>query len=419
MRGESASPVLARARSLLARWSEAAAQLPPHDLLDRIVHEGDLLARLAATVPPERVASAVDAVYALLGASLELDGARFSTPYNFVRALRQRSIKAQPAARKEAVQLLTIHGAKGLEAPVVFVMDSDPEPKNADTATLLIDWPVESVHTLLCAFVYSESQCPASLRPALEHEMAARRREELNGLYVAMSRARERLVFSATAPHRVPREPSWWQRIEAHAVAWLPDPSPVLPDALTADTVTVRCLPLWDAAGLARTPASEGAPMQAADDDSSASRLGKAVHRVLEWAAAPGRAAAVDFDALAAAAALEFAVAPAVVAQRAGRIWHSPACAPFFGGAALRWAGNEVPVSDAGELLRIDRLVELAGAGGSVWWVLDYKLQHAPQLLETYREQLQRYRRAVQRLQPGATVRCAFISGEGAVLEVE
>jgi len=32
---------------------------------------------------------------------------------------------------------------------------------------------------------------------------------------------------------------------------------------------------------------------------------------------------------------------------------------------------------------------------------------------------LQRYRRAVQALQAGATVRCAFISGEGEVLEVE
>ena len=36
-----------------------------------------------------------------------------------------------------------------------------------------------------------------------------------------------------------------------------------------------------------------------------------------------------------------------------------------------------------------------------------------------YREQLQRYRRAVQRLQPGATVRCAFITGEGSVLEID
>ena len=33
-------------------------------------------------------------------------------------------------------------------------------------------------------------------------DLEARRREELNGLYVAMSRARERLVFSATEPHR-------------------------------------------------------------------------------------------------------------------------------------------------------------------------------------------------------------------------
>jgi ATP-dependent helicase/nuclease subunit A len=78
-----------------------------------------------------------------------------------------------------------------------------------------------------------------------------------------------------------------------------------------------------------------------------------------------------------------------------------------------------VPVSEAGELLRIDRLVKLDEGGAPVWWVLDYKLQHAPQQIEAYRAQLQRYRRAVQALQAGAVVRSAFISGEGAVLEVE
>jgi ATP-dependent helicase/nuclease subunit A len=142
------------------------------------------------------------------------------------------------------------------------------------------------------------------------------------------------------------------------------------------------------------------------------------VHRVLEWAAAPG-SAEPDIDLLANAAAREFGVAGADVTVRAGRIWRSPDCARFFRGSALRWAGNEVPVSEAGELLRIDRLVELDDGGGPVWWVLDYKIQHAPQQIDTYRAQLQRYRRAVQLLQPGAAVRCAFISGEGAVLEIE
>ena len=148
MRGDVASPALDRARGLLAGWHEAAALLPPHDLLDRIVHEGELIARLVAVLPAEHAPAAVDAVQSLLACALELDGARYATPYNFVRALRQRSVKALPAAQADAVQLLTIHGAKGLEARAVFVMDAEPEAQPAETATLLIDWPVSATRPL-------------------------------------------------------------------------------------------------------------------------------------------------------------------------------------------------------------------------------------------------------------------------------
>jgi ATP-dependent helicase/nuclease subunit A len=122
---------------------------------------------------------------------------------------------------------------------------------------------------------------------------------------------------------------------------------------------------------------------------------------------------------LAQAAAAEFAAPAEPVAQLAGVILASADCARFFAGPRLRWAGNEVPISDAGEALRIDRLVHLEGEGGLAWWVLDYKLQHAPQQLEAYRDQLLRYRNAVRRAQPGAQVRCAFITGAGAVVEIE
>jgi ATP-dependent helicase/nuclease subunit A len=153
------------------------------------------------------------------------------------------------------------------------------------------------------------------------------------------------------------------------------------------------------------------------DRDDASSRLGRAVHRVLEWAAAAE--ADADLQRLAEAAAREFAVPPAEVARLAARIWSSPDCARFFRGPALRWAGNEVGVAEAGDVLRIDRLVELDEAGTPVWWVLDYKLQHAPEQLPEYREQLRRYARAVRALQPGASVRCAFLTGAGGVVEIE
>ncbi len=240
-----AQPALTRARELLSRWQAAAQRLPPHDLLDLIVDEGEVRERVAACVPPERRVAALGAIDALLGQALMLDGARYATPYNFVRALKRRAVKVPAPVQRDAVQLLTIHGAKGLEARVVFVLDSSPEPKGGETATVLVDWPVESEYPRRCAFVYAESQCPPSLEDLLQRELAARRREEHNGLYVAMTRAQERLVFSATEPSRPDDGPSWWERVAAHGIVWTPAAS-VAPDAAAASKITLRGLPPWD-----------------------------------------------------------------------------------------------------------------------------------------------------------------------------
>ena len=51
------------------------------------------------------------------------------------------------------------------------------------------------------------------------------------------------------------------------------------------------------------------------------------------------------------------------LSRAADVILRSPECARFFRGPQLQWAGNEVPVSADGEVLRIDRLVRLDDAG--------------------------------------------------------
>ena len=79
-----AGPALARARDAAAALARAAQRLPPHDLLDRIVAEGDVRARVAAAVPPEQRAAALGAIDALLAQALMLDGGRYATPCRFV-----------------------------------------------------------------------------------------------------------------------------------------------------------------------------------------------------------------------------------------------------------------------------------------------------------------------------------------------
>jgi ATP-dependent helicase/nuclease subunit A len=427
-----AGPALARARQLLQRWRGLAAMLPPHDLLDRIVHDGELRERTVAVVPPEQRALALDAIDAVLAQALLLDGGRYATPYGFVRALKRRVVKSAPPLRTDTVRLLTIHGAKGLEADCVFVTDSDPEPQAAATATLLVEWPVGSERPSRCAFVYSESRCPDSLRPVLDGEMRAREREELNGLYVAMTRARQRLVFSATEPHLQSPGLSWWQRVEQVA-----SPVPQLEAAPQADALArlqatrSAVLKLLPSPARAVAPPPVDASVQGrlfdpspsppamidATRDAEAAALGRAVHRLLEWAT--GGAPDARIEDLAAAAAREFGAEGPAVLRHARALLERPEAQRFFTGPQLRWCGNEVAVSDGGEVLRIDRLVQLDGIGEAVWWVLDYKLARAPEALEPYRRQLLRYRDAVRALQPGEAVRCAFIAGDGRIVEID
>jgi ATP-dependent helicase/nuclease subunit A len=401
------SEALQRARGLMTQWREAARVLPPHDLLDRIVSQGELRERLASRVPAARRATALATIDAVLAQALALDGGRYATPYAYVRALKRRTITVPAPDLGGAVRLLTVHGAKGLEADVVFVMDSDPEAGKAETATLLVDWPVQAAAPRRCAFVYSESRCPPALAPLMDEERRARGREELNGLYVAMTRARRQLVFSATEPHRGSASASWWQRIASHAAPW----EGVMGDG--GSDARPRAEPAPEVVDLPRWSAAPAVPaLPASVDDSPASRLGQAVHRVLEWHGRGG-----DLDTLAAGAAAEFGAPAAEVGRVASRILASPECARFFDARALRWAANEVPVSLDGTVLRIDRLVRLDEDGVDTWWVLDYKLNRRPEELVAYHEQLAAYRAAVEQAQPGARVRSAFIAGDGRLVE--
>ncbi len=398
---------LRRAATLCAAWASAAPTLPPHDLLDRIVHEGDLLPRLAAAVPPEHCARALDAVRALLASALELDGGRYASPYGFVRALRSRKVMAPASQQDGAVRLLTIHGAKGLEARVVFLMDAQAEPPQVETATLLVDWPVDAAAPSQVAFVASHARCPPSLRALLATEMAARAREEANALYVALTRAQAQVFVSRTPP-RSDKEitPSWWTRLEALAAPWRESQGapPIEGDDRHAEVVS---LPLQRRASAVVTTTPP--------DDAVAAALGQAVHRTLEWAS---RDAASDLAVLSHAAASAFGVADAQLVQTiAQRVLASPACRRFFDPRSIAWAGSEVAVASAdGQPRRIDRLVLLT-APERCWWVLDYKLAGAPQDDPELLAQLAAYRHAVAALAPGEVVRAAFITAAGELIE--
>ncbi len=403
--------------TVLMQWKGWLDSLPPHDALDRIYADGDVLARFCAAAPAALQGSVLANLRAVLVAALDLGGgARYATPYALVRALKAGGVRAPAMADANAVRLLTVHGAKGLEAPLVLLLDTDaPEPA-AQTMGVLLDWPGQAPAPRSFMLLASETNPPPSAGAALQTEKVARAREELNGLYVAMTRARQLLVLSSLEPRHV-NAGSWWQRLQA-----LANPVDVTAGAgsgrFEAPDVAPFLLPILPMALMEHAQSAikkevNGNPAAAPSLDAL---IGQAMHRLLEWAplgasafsSTQQQAVAREFGLDAAQAQQAALMAQRILTGEGAWAW-SP--------EAIAWHGNEVALSHQGASLRLDRLVRRKDR--PEWWVLDYKSAAEPQRQAELVAQLQTYRAAVQAIYPDETIKAAFLTAQGTVTRLD
>lgn len=442
-------------RAALLLYQHWLATLPPHDALHAIYHHGDVLARFAAAAPVVQRDAVVANLRALLAAALQQNGGRYLTPYAWVRSMRQAGMRAPAKTHSAAVQLLTIHGAKGLEADCVVLMDTYAKPQPADSMGVLVDWPAQDTAPRLFAFVSSEKNPAPSIVDALTIEQHARHREEINSLYVAMTRARRTLVISAHAPSKLSKSLSWWERLSPWTQA--ASAIPIVQAGSTADA-SVPAYSLYEMPQMPRQPVDDDLPHPLTSDSetdqqtsaptpmpaepeagdtlgyqdpesdaapTAAAQLGTAMHQLLEqsgaaldmhspippWSAARLRQLAHDFG------------LSMPQAEQAAQLAHTIAT----GEGAWAWspehvlsAFNEVSLCVRGRVMRIDRLVQAhPHSPYSGWWVLDYKSAAQPEKQPELQEQLHRYRRAVQTMYPGSTVVAAFLTGDGRLVRID
>jgi ATP-dependent helicase/nuclease subunit A len=425
----------------LAQYKVWVDALPPHDALHAIYQHADVLARFAAAAPAAQRMAVLANLRALLSAALQHDGGRYLTPYAFVRAMKKGGVRAPGRVDAQAVRLLTVHGAKGLEARCVLLLDTDTRPQKAETMGVLVDWPGEKTEPAGFVFLASESSPPPSAEGALAAEQQARQREELNMLYVAMTRAKHCLALSSVAPS-VSAPGSWWNRLaplladaevpggdgaaDGKGVAAIPGgvhdhftlaELPVLPEPVTKAR---------GAMGAEAGAAGAGAADPVAAVSTPASRLGEAMHQLLEQAGVAGAPLAVlraqgwpaarvarlaqDFDITVDAARTAAQTAQRILAGEGAWAWDA---------ALVDTAINEAPLRYQGQSLRIDRLVRCHNPPGRAgWWVLDYKSAAQPERQPALMAQLRRYRAAVQGQAPGDRVWAAFLTGDGRMVPV-
>jgi ATP-dependent helicase/nuclease subunit A len=404
--GEPAAAPLADAGQVLARWQGWLGQLPPHDALQAIYDDGNVLARYAAAAPALQREAVLGHLRALLEVALGHEGGRYLSPYMLVRALKAGAIAAPATVPAEAVRLLTIHGAKGLEADTVLLLDTDAQPRASESMVVLLDWPAEQAAPQRMVFLQSESRPPACCIDLLAAEQQARQREELNALYVAMTRARRVLAVSAREPFRGGLG-SWWKRLSPRMAALEPAglvqaaPDPVQPTA--PDASAVLLLPVLPHLDHKAEASADAAPLTAP------ARIGLAMHRLLQWGSVSPSHARL--------AAREFRL-DAQQCEQAVR-----AVEAIFGGCAwlwqvehLRWQGSEVELIHEGRLMRLDRLVQRRDGA---WWVIDFKSHTRPGERADLVTQLQDYARAVRALHAGDPVHAAFVTAGGQLQEIE
>lgn len=410
MTGEGAgSPALSRIRPLLDGWVKVSQHLPVHDLLDRIVHEGELVQRYAQCAPAESRAQVLGNLEAFLALSLELDAGRYPSLVRFLDHLRRKQRGSEQDAPDEAdidaafdaVRILTIHGAKGLEAEVVAIMGANHSDAGKDKAGILCDWPQDAIApTHFSVFGRSSERGHARSR-LFEQEEAFRVQENWNLLYVAATRARRLLIVSGVHDARTGgvKPGSWYERL-LEVDEFVPDELPGAAGAAgAAFTLT-----------LFRPQAMPAPPARERSEDTEATLEGKRLHALMERLTNPGLWPVSMPPVPVVARWLGCAESEAEVAcAQAACILSQPALQRFFDPSQHVFARNEMELVHRGELMRVDRLVMFDDA----LWILDYKRNLYEWQQSDYQQQLARYRNACLELFGGKPVSTALITVDG------
>ncbi len=181
---------LTRAIRLLTALHGRAGRIPVADLLKAWLDATDYLAALLRA-GQKRAARNVRKLLNDAHASGLVGVEEFLAYVANLRDSGSREGEARVTERG-AVQLMTIHAAKGLEFPVVVVGDAGrSEPKQRGTlsdAELGILYPLKN----------EDGSLPSVLQLGKQREVAKSSAESARLLYVAATRAQEKLIFSGT-----------------------------------------------------------------------------------------------------------------------------------------------------------------------------------------------------------------------------
>jgi len=156
-----------------------------------------------------------DPIGELMNSALEFERNETASLDGFLSWFSRGEVDVQrdPGMPANEVRVMTVHGAKGLEAPVVILADATADPARLGRTPLSVDFPFPEVGTL--PFVRpkkDERISPFAELIALQEQRDLEEHWRL--LYVAMTRAADRLIVAGVAPTKDLPANCWHRAVE-------------------------------------------------------------------------------------------------------------------------------------------------------------------------------------------------------------
>jgi ATP-dependent helicase/nuclease subunit A len=199
--------------ALLARWRQDARDNPPATFYGQVLSRDRGRRKMLERLGSE----AADAIDEFLSMALAFETTEIPTLRGFVAFMRSSAIevKRDMEMGRDEVRVMTVHGAKGLEADIVFLADTMAKPGGSHDPKLFRIRQPEAAEDAPRRLVWSPSaKADVEVVAAAREESRANQAEEYRRLlYVAMTRAADKLVVCGARPALAVQD-VWYDMIE-------------------------------------------------------------------------------------------------------------------------------------------------------------------------------------------------------------
>jgi ATP-dependent helicase/nuclease subunit A len=199
-------PALAAASGALDALAKAARELTPFGFFAQVLGAARGRAKFLARLGPE----ANDALDEFLDLALDYETRETPSLQGFLAWLRaaQSEVKRDMEMVRDEVRVMTVHGAKGLEANTVILADTTTNPTGPKDPRLLA---LANGDMVWATARGDDVDAMTDARGAAQQDA---RDEYRRLLYVAMTRAKERLVICGTQGQTKIPDGCWYQLVE-------------------------------------------------------------------------------------------------------------------------------------------------------------------------------------------------------------